>query len=120
MGPGRADERPGPGDAAALLDVPASGRGIQDGGDQAETEDRQEDDIELHGHGLEYEDSIPLVEPGRVQQCGGPRRAFHHLTKGEGARPPFRRLDDGGLLGPLGGLIDQDLADVHSRTNGFS
>ena len=51
--PGRAEERLGSGDAAAMLDVPASGRGVEDSGHQTETEDRQERDVELDGHRLE-------------------------------------------------------------------
>ena len=70
--PGRADERLGPGDGAALLDVPASGRGVEHGGHQAEPEDRQERDVELDGHRLEDEYSIALAKIRLAQQGSGP------------------------------------------------
>ena len=86
--PGRAEEPVGAGDAAALLDVAAPGGGIEHGRHQAETEDRQERDVELDRHRLEDEYPVALAESRRVEECGGPRRAFREVGEGECARVP--------------------------------
>ena len=114
MCPCRADKRPGPGDAATLFNVPASRRRVEYGRHQPETEDCQERDVELDGHRLEHQDPIALVEPRGLQQGGGARGALRELGKGEDAAARSGALDDGGRLGPLRGLIDQDLRDVHA------
>ena len=112
--PGRADECFGPGNVATLVDVPAPGRGVEYRGHQAETEDRQERDIEVDRHRLKYEYPISLAKFRRMQQRGGARRALRDLSKGDCACACSRRLDDRQLLGPLRGLINQDLTNVHT------
>ena len=119
MCPRRAEERPGPGDVATLLDVPASGRGVEHGRHQPETEDRQECNIEFDRHWLEHQHAIPLVEPRRAQQGRGLRRTLRKPTERDGVRAASPRLDDGGLVGPHGGLLDQNPADVHPSDNDF-
>ncbi len=103
--------------AAAALDVFAPRRGIEEHGDEAEAEHGQEGHVQFGRHRLKNQHGIAATQTAPFQQGrtpgGGP------IQLGERGDPlrPQGRVDDGDVVGAIGGPSGEDLGDVHGRAS---
>ncbi len=109
MGLGGGDERAGRLQLAAGFQMCAARGGIEEHGDGAESENREQCRVQIRGHGLEDEHGIARADAAGVQQSGGAANAVVQLRK----RGRATALDDGRGLRPKARLLCQDGRDIH-------
>ena len=107
---GDGDERVRRVAAAALVDVLAARRRVDNHRDGAETPEPDQDCIQRDRHRAQDERLIARLQAGRVELRRDRRRQSIEFGKADASM----RLDDGQGVAALAGPLAQDLGDVHA------
>ena len=114
VGLGAGDQRADRQLPAAALDVRAPHRRVDEDGDQAETENREQGDIEVDRHGHEHQDRGAGAQARRSEHPGCTCGCGIELTEARRPEPAAVPFEERVGLGAHAGLLGQKRVDIHA------